>query len=210
MTSHAMQPADGPGNDSGNAAAGGRPRGKLGKLLGYLALGLVIVVAALAGIVAMQPADFSIARSATIAAPAPVVFEQVNDFHNWDAWSPWAKLDPNMKQSYEGAPAGAGAIYSWNGNSDVGEGRMQILESRPQELIKIQLDFVKPMTATNITEFTFQPDGEQTAVKWSMTGHNNFIGKAFSLIVDMDEMLGAQFEQGLAQMKTAAEAAPQP
>ena len=101
-------------------------------------IGLAAVIVVFAVIVAMQPAEFRVMRSATIAAPAPVVFAQVNDFHKWEAWSPWEKLDPNMKKTYEGAPAGTGAIYAWSGNKDVGEGRMTLTESRPNELIRIQ------------------------------------------------------------------------
>jgi hypothetical protein len=106
------------------------------KILGAL----VVVVAGLAVVVALQPSDFRVSRTATIAAPAPVVFAQVNDFHNWAAWSPWAKPDPAMRQTYEGAPAGAGAIYTWVGNREVGEGRMTIVESRPSDLIRVTLD----------------------------------------------------------------------
>jgi hypothetical protein len=171
---------------------------------------ILIVVAALvvvfAVVVAMQPAAFRIERKATIAAPDSVVFAQVNDFHRWDAWSPWAKLDPVMKQTYEGSPAGVGAVYSWAGNKDVGEGRMTITESTPNSLIRIKLEFLKPFATSNTTEFTFTPAGDQTSVTWAMTGQNNFIAKAFGLFMNMDKMIGGDFEKGLAQMKTAVEA----
>jgi hypothetical protein len=171
---------------------------------------ILIVVAALvvvfAVVVAMQPAAFRIERKATIAAPDSVVFAQVNDFHRWDAWSPWAKLDPAMKQTYEGSPAGVGAVLSWAGNKDVGEGRMTITESTPNTLIRIKLEFLKPFAATNTTEFTFTPAGDQTSVTWAMTGQNNFIAKAFGLFMNMDKMIGGDFEKGLAQMKTVVEA----
>ena len=114
------------------------------KILLAVAAIVVLVVAVFAVIVVMQPSEFRIQRSATIAAPAPVVFAQVNDFHNWEAWSPWAKLDPSVKNSFEGAPAGTGASFAWAGNSKVGEGRMTIVESRPSELVRIKLEFVKP------------------------------------------------------------------
>ena len=174
------------------------------KILGALA----VVVAGLAVVVALQPSDFRISRTATIAAPAPVVFAQVNDFHSWAAWSPWAKLDPAMKQTYEGAPAGAGAIYTWVGNREVGEGRMTIVESRPSDLIRVKLDFVKPLAGTSVAEFTFRPEGDRTAVTWSMTGEQGFVAKAIHLVMSMDRMIGDQFEKGLAAMKTVAEAAP--
>jgi len=174
-------------------------------LLGVAAAGALVVVV-LALIVAMQPSEFRIERSAVIAAPAPAVFAQVDDFHNWEAWSPWAKLDPAAKNSFEGAPAGKGAAFSWAGNNKVGEGRMTITESRPNELIRIKLEFLKPFDATNTAEFTFRPEGERTAVTWSMYGHNNFISRAVFLFVNMDKALGGEFEKGLASMKSAAEA----
>jgi uncharacterized protein YndB with AHSA1/START domain len=176
------------------------------KILIGVAAAVVLVVGVLAALVAMQPSEFRIERSATIAAPAPAVFAQVNDFHNWEAWSPWAKLDPAAKNSFEGAPAGKGAAFSWAGNSKVGEGRMTITESRPSELVRIKLEFLKPFEATNTAEFTFKPEGERTAVTWSMYGHNNFIGRAIGLFVNMDKALGGEFEKGLASMKSVAEA----
>ena len=174
-------------------------------LLGVAAV-IVLVVGVLALIVAMQPSEFRIERSTTIAAPAPAVFAQVNDFHNWQAWSPWATLDPAAKSSFEGAPAGQGAMFAWAGNSKVGEGRMTITESRPSELVRIKLEFVKPFAATNTAEFTFKPAGDRTAVTWSMFGHNNFLSRAVFLFVNMDKALGSEFEKGLASMKSAAEA----
>jgi hypothetical protein len=177
-------------------------------MLKKIMIGLIVVLAIFAVVVAMQPADFRVTRSATIAAPASVVFEQVNDFHKWEAWSPWAKMDPNMKATYSGPPAGTGASYAWSGNSKVGEGRMTITESVPSQLIKINLEFLKPMKATNPTEFTFQPSGDQTNVTWTMSGRNGFISKAFCLFMNMDKMVGGDFEKGLAQIKMIAEGAP--
>ena len=168
---------------------------------------IAVLAVALIGIVAMQPSEFRVARTTTIAAPAPVVFAQVNDFRKWETWNPWGKIDPAMKASYEGAPAGVGAAYAWAGNSEVGEGRMTVTDSRPNELIRIRLDFLKPFAGTSTAEFTFRPEGDQTAVAWSMTGHNNFIAKAICLFISMDKMIGDQFEKGLAEMKVAAEAA---
>ena len=168
----------------------------------FIALAVIIIV------VAMQPSEFRVARSATISAPAPAVFAQVNDFHKWDAWSPWAKLDSAMKKTYDGAPVGTGAIYSWSGNDQVGEGRMTLTESRVSDLIRIKLEFMKPFAATNTTEFSFKPDGNQTVVTWSMFGENNFMAKAFGLLMNMDKMVGGDFEKGLAQLKSVMEAAP--
>ena len=112
-----------------------------------------------------------------------------------------------MKQVYEGAPAGSGAIYTWIGNKEVGEGRMTITESRPSDLVRIKLEFMKPFQATNSAEFTFKPEGNLTAVTWSMSGENNFMAKAIHLFMNMDKMIGGQFEKGLTQMKSVAEAA---
>ena len=171
-----------------------------------IALGLAVI--ALVVVVAMQPSEFHVARSTTISAPAPAVFAQVNDFHKWGAWNPWAKIDPAMKQGYDGAPAGTGAIYTWAGNNEVGEGRMTITESHPSNLIRIRLEFFKPFAATHTAEFTFKPEGNQTVTTWSMTGENNFIAKAIHLFINMDKMIGSQFEKGLASMKSVVEGAP--
>jgi len=165
---------------------------------------LLVIIAALAVIIAMQPAEFRVSRSITIPAPAATVFEQVNDFHKWDAWSPWAKLDPAMKKSHEGAPAGVGAMYSWSGNDQVGEGRMTLTESRPSERIRIKLEFLKSFAATNTAEFDFKADGNQTVVTWSMFGTNNVMAKAFGLFMNMDRLVGGDFEKGLAQLKAVA------
>lgn len=170
-------------------------------------IGITVIILVFLLVVGVQPAAFHITRSTTIAAPADVVFAQVNDFHKWDAWSPWAKLDPAMKQTYEGTPTGVGAVYSWVGNQDVGEGRMTITQSRPSELVGIKLEFLKPFAQVNDTEFALKPDGNQTAVTWSMTGTNNFMAKAFGLFMNLDKMVGGDFEKGLAQMKLVAEAA---
>ena len=167
---------------------------------------LVAVVAVFAVVVALQPSEYRISRSATVAALAPDVFAQVNDFHNWEAWSPWAKLDPAAKTTFEGPAAGQGAVFAWSGNDKVGEGRMTLTESRPAELVKIRIDFVKPFAGTSTSEFNFKPAGNQTAVTWAMSGQRNFLEKAMCLFVSMDKMLGGEFEKGLAQMKSVAEA----
>ncbi len=177
------------------------------KILLGIVIVVVVVVAVIAVVAALQPTHYHIERSATINAPTPVVFAQVNDFHKWEAWSPWAKIDPAMKQTCEGAPSGTGAIYTWAGNNQVGEGRMTITESHPSDLIKIKLEFMKPWSATNAANFTFKPQGNQTAVTWTMDGDNNFMGKAFGLFMNMDKMIGGDFEKGLAQMKSVAETA---
>lgn len=171
-------------------------------------IALVVIVVGLVGVITLQPARYRVSRSTTIAAPAPVVFAQVNDFHKWSAWSPWEKIDPAMKRTYEGPSAGVGASYAWVGSREVGEGRMTIVESRPSDLIQVKLEFVKPFAGTSVAEFSFKPDGERTLVTWSMTGDKNFIAKAIHLVMSMDRMIGDQFDKGLAAMKTVAEAAP--
>jgi hypothetical protein len=174
-------------------------------MLKWILLSVVALVVVFIAVVAVQPADFKIERSATLRAPASAAFAQVNDFQNWRAWSPWEKIDPALKRSYDGPKAGTGAIYAWQGNKDVGEGRMTITESRPGELVRIKLEFFKPFAATNTAVFSFKPAGDSTAVTWTMTGQNNFLSKAMCLFVDMDRMVGGMFEQGLTQMKTVVE-----
>ncbi len=171
-----------------------------------IALASIIVVFIL--VVATRPADFRVTRSTTIAALPDAVFPHVNELKKWDAWSPWAKLDPNAKNSFDGPPSGKGAAMSWAGNNDVGEGRMTIMESRANELVRFHLEFLKPMAGTSEAEFNFQPAGNQTTVTWTMTGKNSFMAKAVSLFMDCDKMVGGQFEQGLAGLKTVAEGAP--
>jgi carbon monoxide dehydrogenase subunit G len=167
---------------------------------------LAVAVVVIAVVVALQPSDFRVERSITISAPATVVFARVNDLHRWQEFSPWAKLDPAARNTFEGPPAGVGAVFAWAGNDDVGEGRMTISESRPDELVRMKLDFLKPFAATNTTDFTFKPQGERTLVTWSMTGKNNFMAKAVGLLMNMDKLVGSDFEKGLADLKSLSEA----
>lgn len=175
----------------------------LKKILLTLAALLIVFVV----VVALQPADFRVTRSTTINAPVAAVFPHVNNFQKWFDWSPWEKLDPNMQRIYDGSSEGEGAIYSWVGNKDVGEGRMTITESKSNELVRIKLEFIKPFAAINTSEFTFKANGGQTAVKWEMSGRKNFMSKAFCLFMSMDKMVGGDFEKGLTQMKALAEEA---
>jgi hypothetical protein len=168
-------------------------------------IGLAVVVVGLVVIIAMQPSQFQVSRSIAIKTPPAAPFAQVNDFHKWTAWSPWEKIDPGMKRTYEGPESGTGAIYGWEGNGDVGSGRMAITESKPDELIKIKLEFFTPMEGICPTEFSFKPEGEQTKVTWTMSGEHNFIGKALCLFMSMDKMIGDKFEEGLANMKKVVE-----
>jgi len=158
-------------------------------------------------VVASRPPTFHIERSVTVAAPPDVPFGLVNDFHAWPAWSPLEKMDPNMKKTFAGPPAGAGAVYSWAGNNKVGEGQMTIERSFRPSRIVIKLEFLKPFAATNVATFTFVPSSEGTRVTWAMDGQKNFTAKAFHMFVDMDRLVGADFERGLAALKAASESA---
>jgi uncharacterized protein YndB with AHSA1/START domain len=178
--------------------------GMLKKILIALAAIVLIFVV----VVALQPSEFQMERSTTIAAPQADVFAQVNDFHKWEAWSPWAKLDPNAKVTFEGPPEGEGTVMTWSGNSQVGEGKMTLTESRPSELVKTRVDMVKPFAGTSTSEFSFKPKGDETAVTWSVGAHHNFIEKALCLVMGGKTMMSDLMEKGLAQMKSVAESRP--
>ena len=169
-----------------------------------IAIALVAVVAAAAAFVAGRPSQFRIVRSRTMAAPPEVVHALVNDFHKWIEWSPWEKLDPELKREYSGSPAGVGASYHWVGNNKVGEGRMTITDSQAPHRVTLRLEFLKPWKATNTTQFEFVPGGSGTTVTWTMTGTNNFMFKAMGLFMNMDKMVGPDFEKGLANLETAS------
>jgi uncharacterized protein YndB with AHSA1/START domain len=171
-----------------------------------LGIGLIVLLGALALFVASRPAAFHIERETAIAAPAERVFPLVNDLRVWPRWSPYETRDPSMQRSYEGADAGLGASYGWDGNDDVGAGRMTITESVPNERVAIRLEFLRPFVATNQVEFVFAPSEGATRVVWAMDGRNGFTGKLIALLMDMDAMIGADFEKGLAALKAAAEA----
>ncbi|NTX65463.1 SRPBCC family protein [Myxococcus sp. CA051A] len=175
-------------------------------MLKKILIGLAALLLILAGIIATRPSEFTVQRTATLPASPDIVFAQVNDFHLWAAWSPWERLDPNMTRTHSGAASGVGAIYGWTGNDDVGEGRMTIEESKLNELARIKLEFIKPFAATSITTFAFKPVEGGTEVVWSMTGTNGFIAKAMCMVMDMDAMVGKDFESGFANLKTVVEA----
>jgi hypothetical protein len=167
---------------------------------------LVLVAIVLFVLIAGKPDEFVVARSGKISAPPEKVFPHVNALKNWDAWSPWAKLDPNCKMTYSGPEAGVNASYTWAGNKKVGEGKLTITESAPSHLIRLRLEFLKPFAANNTAEFKFAAEGGATLVTWSMTGRNNFFFKVFGLFMDCDAMVGKDFEKGLASLKTVVEA----
>ena len=167
--------------------------------------GLVLIVGALVILISTRPSDFRITRTIAINAQPAIVFAKVNDFHSWQSWSPWAKLDPKAKSVFEGPAWGVGATMKWAGNDQVGVGSQTITETRGNDLIRIKLDFEKPFKASNTVEFTFKPQGEQTIVSWSMFGKSNFMHKAMSLFMNCDKMVGGQFERGLSQLKIVSE-----
>ncbi len=166
---------------------------------------VAVVILGFVAFVATRPAEFVYLRKTTISAPPEVIFATLADFHNWRNWSPWDDMDPKMERKYEGTPAGQGAIYSWKGNDKVGEGRMTITEAKPNDFIAIKLEFLKPFEATNITTFTLTP-GAATEVVWKMEGKNAFVSKAAGVFMNMDKMIGDDFEKGLAKLKALTEA----
>ena len=167
-----------------------------------------LAVVALVLYVVSRPDRFHVERSITIAAPSAAVFPYIDDFHRWTAWSPWETIDPQLKRSYDGPPAGVGAGYRWAGNNDVGEGSMRIVESTPTSKVGIALEFEKPFRASNTATFTLVPDGAGTRVTWAMDGANTVISKVIGLFMSMDTMIGTQFEKGLAALKDLAERRP--
>lgn len=165
--------------------------------LAFIALLFIVVIAG-------QPDEFKVSRTATLNSSPEKIFPHVNDLHKWEAWSPWAKLDPNAKNSFSGPAAGTGAALAWEGNCKVGVGKMTVIDSQPSSIIRFRLDFEKPMKATNTAEFTFLPDGGGTMVTWSMSGKSNLGSKVFGLLMNCDKMVGDQFELGLANLGTIA------
>ncbi len=157
---------------------------------------LLLALTGLAVFIHTRDDKFSLTRNALIPAPPDKVFEQVNNLRKWNAWSPWARMDPNAKNTFEGPESGLNASMSWAGNKNVGEGKMTIIESRPAELLRFKLEFYKPFKGTNQAEFTFNPETDGTRVTWTMTGDKNFMAKAMHLVMNCDKMVGSQFEDG--------------
>jgi uncharacterized protein YndB with AHSA1/START domain len=166
---------------------------------------LVILVVALLAFAATRPDTFRVQRTKSIKAPPEKIFAFINDFHSWGAWSPYEKLDPAMKRTYSGAANGKAAVYEWEGNSEVGAGRMEITESSPPSRVGIKLDFTRPFQSHNFAEFTLEPGGDSTKVTWAMHGPNLFVGKVMGIFFDMDNMIGKDFETGLVNLETIAE-----
>lgn len=154
---------------------------------------------------AAQPSTFRVERRALVQAPPERVWAELVDLQRWRAWSPWEQMDPQMKRSYSTPAAGRGATYAWEGNQQVGQGRMAIVEASAPARLVIKLDFIQPFEAHNTTEFTLMPQGNGTQVTWAMHGPNTFFGKLMQVFVDMDHMVGRDFEAGLARLKAVVE-----
>lgn len=169
-----------------------------------LILAIVIVVFFI--VAALRPPGFRVERSATIAASPAIVFDHVNDLKNYQAWNPWSKLEPSTEHTFSGPAAGVGASLAWAGKK-IGAGRLTISESLPAELVRMKLEFIKPFVANNTAEFFFRAESGQTVVNWSMSGVNNCMFRAMGLLINMDKMVGKEFENGLANLKGLAEAA---
>ncbi len=165
---------------------------------------LLLVIAAILIYAATKPNTFRIQRSSNIKAPPEKIFALINDFHQWEGWSPWEKVDPEIKRTYSGAASGKGAAYEWNGNKDVGRGRMEIIESSPSSVI-IKIDFITPMEAHNTIEFTLERQGDFTTVTQAMYGPNPYIAKLMSIFLNMEKMIGPKFEEGFASLKALTE-----
>ncbi len=176
-------------------------------VVGVIAVVVAIVVALLMFSAMRRPDTFTVERRATIHAEPHTIFALLNDFHEWGKWSPWEHLDPNMTRTHGGPDSGVGASYAWSGNKRAGQGRMEILKSEPPSRLEIDLSFIKPFPSKNITTFTLTPTGGGTEVHWHMQGPASLMTKVFDMLMNMDKMVGKDFEQGLANLKKVTEKA---
>lgn len=174
------------------------------RILVIIAAVLIVAVVAVLGVASTRPDTFGVKRSIAIKAPPEKIIGYIQDFRRWTAWSPYEKLDPKMQRTYSGADHGVGAVYAWAGEGKAGEGRMEILEVTPTR-VRIKLDFLKPFEGHNIAVFALEPQGETTRVTWSMEGPSPFVAKVMGLFFNMDQMIGKDFEDGLADLKASAE-----
>lgn len=166
---------------------------------------LLLAVGAVLAYAATRPDTFRVQRTTRIQAPPDKIFALIADLRGWTAWSPYETKDPEMKRAYSGAASGRGAVYAWDGNKNVGKGRMEIIEASPPSRIVLELDFLSPFEAHNTAEFTFVPDGGATTVTWAMFGPALYVGKVMGLFCDLDKMVGDDFAAGLAKLKAVAE-----
>ena len=175
------------------------------KIIAGVVIVLALAIAVVLVLAATKPDTFRIERSATINAPPEKIFAVLSDFHQWTGWSPWENKDPGMKRSYGGAERGRGAVYGWEGDKNVGTGRMEIMEATAPSKLVIKLDFLKPFEAHNTAEFTMLPQGNATSVHWVMHGPSNFMSKVMHVFMDIEKMVGKDFEAGLANLKRLTE-----
>jgi uncharacterized protein YndB with AHSA1/START domain len=175
------------------------------EIIAIIAVVLAVAIAIILILAATRPDTFSIQRAATIKAPPEKIFAVISDFHQWGSWSPWENRDPAMQRSFSGANSGRGAVYAWDGNKNVGSGRMEILDVSVPSKIVIKLDFLKPFEAHNIAEFTMLPQGDATNLTWAMHGPLVFMAKVMHVFINMDNMIGKDFEAGLANLKRLTE-----
>lgn len=168
-----------------------------------LVLALLVVVVFILAV--LKPATFQVERSAEIKAPAEKLYALINDFSQWQAWSPWEKLDPAMQRRFSGARSGVGAVYEWEGNSKAGQGRMEITESVPSSRVALQLEFIKPFPGKHAVTFTLTPNGERTSVSWAMAGPRPFPMRIFGVFFNIDKMIGKDYATGLANLKRVTE-----
>jgi carbon monoxide dehydrogenase subunit G len=174
-------------------------------MLKKIAIVVVVVITGILSYAALQPDAVRIERTASIKAPPEKIFPLMNDFQQAAAWSPYEKKDPAMKRRFSGATSGTGSVYEFEGNGDVGTGSIKIIESQPPKKVTLQLDMIKPFAASNVIEYTLEPKGETTEVTWSMQGTAPFLAKVMCLFMDMDKMVGKDFETGLANLKALTE-----
>jgi hypothetical protein len=175
-------------------------------MLEIILIVVVVLIAAVLAFAASKPGTLRIHRAATIKARPEAIFPLINDFHNWESWSPWEKLDPAMKRTFSGAANGKGARYAWEGNRKAGAGNMEITESSPSAAVTIRLNFIKPFENHNTTEFTLTPAGDSTNVSWDMHGPTPFMSKVMQVFMNMDSLIGKDFEAGLSNIKRITEA----
>ena len=177
------------------------------EIIAIIAAVLAIAIAVVLVLAAMKPDSFTVRRSAVMQAPAERIFPWIDDFQQWTKWSPWERRDPAMKRSFSGPDSGKGAVYAWDGNKNVGSGRMEILDASSPSKIAIKLDFFKPFEAHNTAEFTFAPerDASATNVTWVMQGPSSFMSKVMQVFTNFDAMIGRDFEAGLANLKALTE-----
>ena len=174
-------------------------------MLKIIVIVIIAVIAAVLIFAETRPDTFRVERSADIKASPEKVFAQLNDLRNWRAWSTWERMDPNMKKTFSGSDSGKGARYAWEGNKKVGKGSMEIIESVPLAQVQIKLDFIEPFEGHNMADLTLQPQAGGTHIKWSMYGPSPFISKVFGVFINMDKMIGKDFEDSLANLKEIVE-----